>query len=114
VFRGLFSRFDHSNTSGFVRIVSIFINPNNAGLLFSLAFVYVYSYYDSPTFSRFILKAIFLLCIFLVIYLTGSKTPLVLLFLFLLASAFNQSNRSTRMLRKMIYAIISVFVLIVL
>lgn len=75
---GLFSRFDFTNRGGFIRVVSIFVSPNNSGLLLALALIY---FYEMPGGSKF-LRLVMLLLIILSIYYTGSKTPLLIIFLY--------------------------------
>lgn len=84
VFKGIFTRFNFSETAGFVRVVSIFVNPNNAGLIFSLGFIYIYDVLIPKNLIQYLKKAILLFLLVFVIFLTGSKTPLVILSLYLL------------------------------
>lgn len=76
---GLFSRFDFTNRGGFIRVVSIFVSPNNSGLLLALALIY---FYERSSKSKF-LRVLMLILIILSIYYTGSKTPLLIVFLYI-------------------------------
>lgn len=81
-FNGIFTRFDHSENHGYIRIVSIFVNPNNAGLILSIGFIYINDYFQTTNFIHFLKKLLFLSAIIIAIFLTGSKTPLTILILY--------------------------------
>lgn len=82
---GLFSRFDFTNSGGFIRVVSIFVSPNNSGLLLSLSLIFIYENKNIRKFFKWILYA----AIIVSIYFTGSKTPILIIFLYITFKIFH-------------------------
>lgn len=80
--KGIFSYVNFTGEDGYLRIVTIFLNPNNAGLILTLGFIYLYEILNGNNFVAFTVKYLFLGALAYVIYLTGSKTPIVLLFIY--------------------------------
>ena len=77
--RGLFEKF---SSAGY-RVVSIFVNPNNAGIIFALMTYFVLEKMNFKSKRSQIIKAIVILNGAAIIFLTGSKTALAALTLFL-------------------------------
>lgn len=77
-FRGLFVRYDFSESGGFIRSASIYVNPNNAALVFTLFIIFINERFRNFSYIKFVLIILLILCIIL----TGSKTPLFLLSLY--------------------------------
>lgn len=84
VFKGIFTKYDHSNSAGYVRIVSIFVNPNNAAIIFSLFFIYINENIKTVNSKKYLKKIVLLVTICFAMYLTGSKTGMVLILLYVL------------------------------
>jgi len=82
--KGLFEKF---SSAGY-RVVSIFVNPNNAGILFAILSFYLLEKGIYKTKLQLIIKAIILVNSIAIIYLTGSKTALAVLALFFLIHFF--------------------------
>jgi len=77
--RGMFKIYDYSTRGGFIRAVSIFINPNNASLFLTFAIIYLNEVIVVRNYKEFLLKWSLLFLNLFVIILTSSKTPFFLL-----------------------------------
>lgn len=84
ILRGIFANYNFSESEGFIRTASIFINPNNAGLVLTFALIYLFLMKFESKYYLEILRFISLGVILFAITLTGSKTPFFLIAVFLI------------------------------
>ena len=104
-FNGLFTRFSRSG----YRVISIFVNPNNFGLiLVILTCIILYNY----NFSN-VCKLMIVSNSLFVIYLTGCRTALLSLIVVLFLYAFHNVNRKKKIKKQSIIMFISVLYLAV-
>lgn len=105
VFRGIFAYLNFEEAS-YVRIASIFLNPNNAGLMMFILLIYSFppGVYSMNKTLRYL---VLVLATVAVVILTGSRTALVLILLYpLLYLIFTKavfSNFFTRNLLKVLF-----------
>ena len=101
--RGLFEKFSGAG----YRVVSIFVNPNNAGILFAIMTYFVLEKIEFNNALKNLLKGIVILNGIAIIFLTGSKTALAALVLFLglhfLKELINNTNKLLTTASKLLY-----------
>lgn len=102
VFRGVFVSLNFT-TEGYVRVATIFFNPNNAGLMFFLLIIFGLS---RLTRQNFLYYSILFLLSLVVIFFTGSRTVLVILSISILLLMANNILKIEYYIKKRIIGIV--------
>lgn len=112
VFQGIFSYLDFSSSEGYLRVATIFFNPNNAGLMIFLLLVYsipngTLSWRDGIIFILLAAGA------FATIVFTGSRTAFLMIFLYLFIYGILKLSYNAKFNRKnakKIFLLIIIFI----
>lgn len=110
LFRNLILAFNFIESEGYYRSVSIFFNPNNAGIMFSFMIIYcINKLNEQKTRIKLILV---LLCLFACVIFTSSKTPLVIIpMYYFIVYSFSVFKPMLFTYNKFLIVILSLFVL---
>lgn len=111
-FQEIVKNFNMTERGGTYRCISFFINPNNAGTIFSFLLIYSISMVNKNR-----VKYLFYIFSLIVsIFLTGSKTPVLLLggyyFAYCLLYIIKKQSISTKVFKYFIYVSSATFVLV--